>query len=177
MPQQGDGVQKFARSTVFQVACMALALFGMNLAIAILSRRTPDEPIGVFVLRSGGVMTLMCSAFLFQRMEIDGSSIRVIGPASGYRWRRFDASEVLRMQVGGGGYQSMALGMTVQLRPAAHRSWNQVTIGSIMTSHTVSDYDTLWFVSVARAVAKVQPGIVVHNLPAGYDGLLRRPLA
>lgn len=52
---------------------------------------------------------------------------------------------------------------------------NQVSIGSIMTSHTVTDYDTPWFVSVARAVAKVQPAMVVHNLPEGYDGPLRRP--
>ncbi len=128
-------------------------------------------------LSGGGTLfaALMLVFIGYQRLAIDGSSIRVKSTATLYRWRCFDASRVRAIRYSGPGFQSMSIGLTLHLAPGPEDDAQPVTFGTSMWSSESAAIDNAVFLALVAAVARAHPNIVVEGLPPDYAGPLRAP--
>lgn len=140
----------------------------------------PDpKPTLGWTLMLSGVGTLFAFVMLcfmgYQRVHIDGSAIRVKSTATMFRWQSFDASEVRAIRYTGTGFQNMSICLHLRLAPAANGDARVVPFASTSWWSESATIDNAVYLVVVAAVARVQPGVVVGNLPADYEGPLRTP--
>lgn len=186
MPAAEGEVFSFARPTLWHtVLGMAggMSFFGL---FAVLLPPGPSAPwlpapsLDVFwvagMVLAGAVLALLVAVPMgAQRVEIEGTTVRVRNLATLHRWRTFDVSEVSGLDLTGKGNDSFVLRLVVGLAAAPHRAWNRIDITSFRKSHGDGDIDAPVFVAFVRCVARIHPDIEVGQLPPSYDGALRRP--
>ncbi|NRR34001.1 hypothetical protein HSX11_27880 [Oxalobacteraceae bacterium] len=128
------------------------------------------------MMLAGAVFALLVAVPLgAQRVEIEGTTVRVRNLATLHRWRAFDLSEVTGLDLTGQGNDSFVLSLVVGLSAAPHRSWNRIDITSMRKTHGDGDLDAPVFVALVRCLARMHTDIEVGQLPPSYDGVLRRP--
>ena len=162
------------------LVCLALVLISILFPAGPTAPWLPDpEPTLEWTLLLSGVGTLFTFVMLcfmgYQRIDIDGSTIRVKSTATMFRWQSFDASEVRTIRYAGTGFQNMSICLNLRLAPEPNGDARVVPFASTSWWSESAAIDNPVYLAVVAAVARVHPEIVVENLPADYAGPLRTP--
>ena len=162
------------------LVCLALVLISILFPAGPTAPWLPDpKPMLEWTLLLSGVGTSFAFVMLcfmgYQRVHIDGSAIRVKSTATMFRWQSFDASEVRTIRYAGPGFQSMSICLYLRLAPAGNGDTRVVPFATATWWSESAAIDNAVYLAVVAAVARVQPQIVVENLPADYAGPLRTP--
>lgn len=188
MADTGSKMLRFARPTVRHCVLWTVAgmsLFGLFAILLPPGPRAPWLPIPIAsapwvigMMLTGALLTfMMVVAMGTQRVEIDGTTVRVANLATLHRWRAFNVNDVTGLHMIGFHSGSLGLALVVQLAPAPHRAWRRIDLTSMRKTDGDSDIDSALFVTFFQAVLQARPGMEVTNLPPSYDGALRRPQA
>ncbi|QNA88952.1 hypothetical protein G4G28_11465 [Massilia sp. Dwa41.01b] len=101
-----------------------------------------------------------------QRVQFNGSTVRVLDVTSWYRWRGFDLAEVQRIEYcqapsdKGGAYLKLCL------KPSSHRRWDTVRLVRVGLSG-----DGRLLAALRARLQALRPDLEVHKLPSHYrDG-------
>jgi len=171
-----------ARQLILTTLTVGLALALVSIVYPAGSRAPwlPDpkpELEWTLILSGGGMLFAIIMLYFigYQRVHIEGSSIRVKNTAIMFRWHSFDASEVCAIRYAGPGSQSMSICLYLRLTPEANGDARVVPFASATWWNESAAIDNAVYLAVVAAVARIQPGIVVENLPADYAGALRTP--
>lgn len=168
-----EGVLKFVRPNWkhgLQLVFWATVLF---LLFAWLTPDMLSSVEGIIALTGFCAYVLLLAVVLgIQRVTIDAAVVRILNPATGFRWRIVRLDEVKSVTYTAGGHKSMVHCLVVRLRPAQHRTWDSIRLGAVMTCRLDNGIDTPLFVEFMRVLSRVQPGMKVQGLPMGYRGVL-----
>lgn len=176
-------IKRHGGALVFKLLSQGEALawvVGFQLMFAVFLAWDPEilhNPVGrLFVgFFFAGTLVMVLLALL-QRVIIDGSFVQILNAASGFRWRRFDASEVETVRFVPASYEVHVHSFVVSLKPSAERRWRQVRLTSMDTAGYRGGVEAPVFLAFMRAVALSQPTLTVENLPVHYRGVLAPPL-
>jgi hypothetical protein len=168
-----EDVLKFVRPDWKQGLQLGFWALVMFLASAWVAPDTLASKEGIIALTGFCIYVLLLVVVVgIQRVTIDADVVHILNPATCFRWRTVRLGEIESVTYTAGGHKSMVHCLVVRLQPARHRSWDSIRLGAVMTSGIDHGIDTPLFVEFMRALSRLQPGMEVHGLPAGYRGVL-----
>lgn len=154
---------------------------GAQVAFALAAQWMPSlldfDEVGLAVLGAFAFAVVLVLLGLLQRVHILGTSVQVMNMASQFRRRRFDTGEIEEIRCRPGSSRMHGHYLVVLLKPAQHRSWNRVELGTDHTGGRRGGLDAPLFLAVMGAVARTRPDLRVQFLPVHVTTRARKKAA